>query len=134
MSQENVQVVKEVVRGFNERDEGVLVHYANDVEFRLYGGFSDMAGQSLKGPAAVLEFAYELVDSLGAEFHIERLVDAGERVVMIASTVGAGAESGAPVSQRWGQVYTFRDGKIAAVDNYWEADEALEAVGLSRLA
>jgi ketosteroid isomerase-like protein len=132
MSEENLAVVREVVRGFNERDEGVLAYYADDVEFRLIGGFSDIAGQTLKGPAAVLEFAYDLVDHLGAEFHVETLLEAGNRVVMIASTVGTGPQSGAPVSQRWGQVYTFRDGKIASVDNYWEADEALEAVGLAR--
>src|SRR5262245_52412673 len=132
MAQENLDVVREVVRGFNERDEGVLVYYADDVVFRLIGGFSEIAGQTLRGPAAVLEFAYDLVDHLGAEFHIERLVETANRVVMIASTVGTGPQSGAPVSQRWGQVYTFRDGMIASVDNYWEADEALEAVGLER--
>ena len=45
--------------------------------------------------------------------------------------MGAGEASGAPITQRWGQVYTFRDGKIIAVDNYWHANDALEAVGLS---
>jgi hypothetical protein len=32
---------------------------------------------------------------------------------------------------RSGNVYFFRDGKISAVDSYYEASEALEAVGLS---
>ena len=30
-----------------------------------------------------------------------------------------------------GNVYFFHDGKISAVDSYYEASEALEAVGLS---
>ena len=66
------------------------------------------------------------MDSLGAQFEVERLLEAGDRVVWIASTVGAGDASGAPVTQRWGQVYTFRDGEISEVDNYWEAKDALK--------
>jgi hypothetical protein len=31
----------------------------------------------------------------------------------------------------WGQVYTFRGQQISAVDNYYTASAALEAVGLS---
>jgi hypothetical protein len=50
---------------------------------------------------------------------------------VIARAVGAGDASGTPVALRGGQVYTFRDGLISAVDNYYEASEALEAVGLS---
>ena len=49
--------------------------------------------------------------------------------MLIASTLGAGDASGVAVEWRWGQIYTFRDGKISEVDNYWEADEASEAVG-----
>jgi ketosteroid isomerase-like protein len=45
-------------------------------------------------------------------------------------TRGAGGRSGAPAEFRWGQVYSFRDGLISAVDNYYEASDALRAVGL----
>jgi ketosteroid isomerase-like protein len=127
-----VEVVRDVMRGFNDRDESVLSHYADDVEFRLIGGFSGLAGQSLRGREAIRQFAVEFIENLGARFEVERLSEANNRVVLIARTVGAGVESGAPVTQRWGQVYTFREGKIATVDSYWEANEALEAVGLRR--
>jgi ketosteroid isomerase-like protein len=131
MSQENVEVVRDLMRGFNERDEGVLSHYADDVEFHLIGGFSGLAGQILKGPEAILQFSVEFVENLGARFEVERLFEANGRVVLIASTVGTGDQSGVPVTQRWGQVYTFREGKVTAVESYWEASDALEAVGLS---
>jgi ketosteroid isomerase-like protein len=39
-----------------------------------------------------------------------------------------------PTTIRSGNVYFFRDGKISAVDSYYEASEALEAVGLSEWA
>jgi ketosteroid isomerase-like protein len=131
MSQENVEAVRDLMRGFNDRDESVISHYAEDADYRLIGGFSDMAGQSIKGREAIRQFAFELIENLGARFEIERLFEANDQVVLIANTVGAGEASGAPVTQRWGQVYTFRDGKVIAVDNYWHANEALEAVGLS---
>ena len=47
------------------------------------------------------------------------------------NVVGAGEASGAAATHRAGQVFTFREGQISAIDNYWEAAEALEAVGLS---
>ena len=88
MSQENVEVVREVMRAFNDRDESAMSHYAEDVEFRLIGGFSGMAGETLRGREAVLRFAWELIDNLQARFVVERLFEADDRVVLIASTAG----------------------------------------------
>ena len=117
------------MNAFNERDDAAMAHFAEDVEYRLIGGFSGMAGETLRGREAVLRFAWEMIDTLQARFEVEQLFEADGRVVLIASTLGAGDSSGVGVEWRWGQVYTFRDGQISAVDNYWEADEALEAVG-----
>jgi ketosteroid isomerase-like protein len=127
MSRANVEVVRELMRAFNDRDERVMSHYAEDAEFRLIGGFSGMAGENLRGREAIQRFAQELIDNLQAQFVVERLFEAGDRVVLIASAVGAGDASGAGVEWRWGQIYSFRDGLITEVDNYWEADEALRA-------
>jgi ketosteroid isomerase-like protein len=131
MAQDNVQLIRDVMQGFNDRDETLIERYDENVEYRLIGGFADLAGPSLKGREAVLRFAWELIETFGAELEIERLLDVDGRVVLIARAIGAGDGSGVPVIQRWGQVYTFRAGKIVTVDNYWNADEALEAVGLS---
>jgi ketosteroid isomerase-like protein len=132
MAQENVQVVRDLMKAFNDRDESAISHYAEDVEYRLIGGFSGMAGQTLRGRDAVLRFAWELIQNLGARFEVERLFEADGRVVLIASTLGAGDASGVAVEWRWGQIYTFRDGTITAVDNYWEPEEALEAASSLR--
>ncbi len=132
MSQDDLQVVRDLMKAFNARDGGAISHYAEDVEYRLIGGFSGMAGQTLRGREAVLRFAQELIENLQARFEVERLFEADGRVVLIASTLGAGDASGVAVEWRWGQIYTFRDGKISEVDNYWEAEEALAAVGQSQ--
>ncbi len=131
MSRENVEAVRTLMQAFNARDESAISHYAEDAEYCLIGGFAGMEEQILRGREAILQFAQGLIETLGARFEVERLVDRDDRVLLIASTEGAGEGSGAPVTQRWGQVYMFRDGQIIAVDNYWEADAALEAMGLS---
>ena len=80
MSQENVELVRELMRGFNDRDESVISHYAEDADYRLIGGFSGMAGQSIKGREAILQFAFELIENLGARFEVEKLFEANDRV------------------------------------------------------
>jgi hypothetical protein len=48
-------------------------------------------------------------------------------IVNIAAT---GAASGVDTTLRTGQVYSFRDGRISALDGYYTVDDALRAVGL----
>jgi ketosteroid isomerase-like protein len=45
--------------------------------------------------------------------------------------IGPGKASGAPVEQRVGVTYTFRDGKIWRMRSYLDPREALETLGLS---
>jgi ketosteroid isomerase-like protein len=60
----------------------------------------------------------------------ERLIDAGDRVVVIATMRGQGSASGVEVENRHGSVWTIRDGKAVRFQWFNEPDEALEAVGL----
>ena len=66
----------------------------------------------------------ELGENLGWGTTAESIREAGERVVVIVRTAGVGGSSGASASWRWGQIYAFRDGRVCAVDNYFEAREA----------
>jgi ketosteroid isomerase-like protein len=108
-----------------------LATYTDDVEWRLIGGFVDLMGNELRGREAVRRFFDDWIENLGGRAEMKALLEANDQVVLVMSMAGAGGASCAPVTQRVGQVYSFRDGPISAVDNYWEANEALEAVGLS---
>ena len=59
----------------------------------------------------------------------EEYVDAGERVAVIVHQRGRAKSSGATVEMRFGQVWTFRDGKVARSQLYADPNEALAAVG-----
>ena|SRR5687768_4399697 len=61
----------------------------------------------------------------------ERLMDAGDQVVIIAEWRGRGKASGVFTTWRYGAVWTLRDGKVTNVVSYTDPSEALEAVGLS---
>jgi ketosteroid isomerase-like protein len=63
-------------------------------------------------------------------FEFERVIDAGDEVVVITRMSGRGRVTGAEVSIRAADVYTFRDGKIVRHAGYPDATEALNAVGL----
>lgn len=131
MSEGNVEIIRRAFQAFNERDvERMLAGWADDVEMRLVGGFADLMGAEFRGHEGVRRWFKEWVENVDVRVEIEEIHDAGDRVVVIARAVGAGEVSGAPVALRGGQIYTFRDGLVIAVDNYYEASEALEAAGL----
>jgi ketosteroid isomerase-like protein len=53
-----------------------------------------------------------------------------DRVLAVISMHGRGRESGAPVETRFGQVWTFREGRAARMVMYPDVEKAFEAVGL----
>lgn len=65
-------------------------------------------------------------------FSLERIIDAGERVVAVIHESGRGKSSGAPVTIRYGQVITVRDGKIVETVVYGDPADAFDAAGLIR--
>ena len=63
-------------------------------------------------------------------FEVERIVDAGDRVLVVACEQGRGSLSGATISQRIYSVFSFRGGKIARYEEFYDERAALEAAGL----
>ena len=62
----------------------------------------------------------------------ERLIDAGERVVVLAIERGRGKQSGAPVEIRHtAHIWTLRDGRAVRLDVNWDRERALEDIGLA---
>jgi ketosteroid isomerase-like protein len=132
LSQENVEIVRRAFQAFNDRDvDAMLANWAEDVEMRLIGGFADLMGAEFKGHDGIRRWFDEWTGSLDVRAEIESIDEVGDRVVVIARVVGTGDASGTPVTLRGGQIYSFRDGRISEVANYYEPSEALEAVGLT---
>jgi ketosteroid isomerase-like protein len=65
-------------------------------------------------------------------FSLERVVDAGDVVVAVIRESGRGESSGAPVTVRYGQVITVRDGTTVETVVYADPEAAFDAAGVSR--
>jgi ketosteroid isomerase-like protein len=59
------------------------------------------------------------------------VIDAGESVVLNIRQWGRGKGSGAPVSDEFWQVWTFRDGKVIHRTRHQDRAAALEAARLA---
>ena len=131
MSQVNMDIVRAVLEAWNRRDfDAAISHTHEDVELHFIGGFSDVMGTEWTGREGMLRFWREWLATLGGRIALERLQDAGNRVVVLGTMDAVGEASGAPSSIRFGQVWTFREGKVIRIDGYYDPEAALQAAGL----
>jgi ketosteroid isomerase-like protein len=138
MSEENVQIVRRLLGGFQARfeqghlgagfDLGLV---ADDYEWIVP---TPLDGRSVwRGREGFVEFMLTWTEQFDDwSIRIERLIDAGnDRVVALTVQTATGKGSGAPVDLHVGQVYELQDGRVVRVRNYLTHPEALEAAGLS---
>src|SRR3954467_1232750 len=129
MSQENV----EIVRGAHEEFErgNFWIPELFDPKVRIpwlpvAGGVRETVGlDGLAGAMKEWMEPWEQVTTVA-----ERVIDAGDQVVVIAEWRGRGKASGVLTNWRYGGVWTLRDGKVTSIVAYTDPDGALEAVGL----
>ena len=130
MSQENVEIVEGVWRAINRRDvEALLDLVTEDLDMRPPSYTLDAIG--FRGHAGVREWM-ERVTTMWSEFNGSpgEVEVRGEHVVFAIDLHLIGRESGVPVNQRFFNVCTFRDDKVATSIAYPSKREALKAVGL----
>jgi ketosteroid isomerase-like protein len=129
MSEEHVEIVREAHQRFSETGQPIWDRIDADTEVFDYD-IPD-ARNPYRGAAGVAEWLADFAaawDSYAME--VERVIDAGDRVVSLFRIRAVGAGSGAAVKRGDGMVWTFRGDKLARLDYFNDQDEALEAVGL----
>jgi ketosteroid isomerase-like protein len=130
MSQENVEVVRGSTEAFLQGDLDAAASALDPAvvwvempslgpDASTYSGFAEVQEATKKWITMWSDY----------EFRVERYVDAGSDVVVLARE--SGQLKGAPVRREVGEVYTLSNGKVVLVRLYGSWDEALEAVGLS---
>jgi ketosteroid isomerase-like protein len=130
MSQENVQVVRRGIDGFNRRDIAAILRDfdpdAEWVEDQRYPG-----AETFRGPAGVERSIRKWWDAWGEiAMEVDETVDLGDLVVLAGRVRARGHNSDVTVEAPFGGVYEFREGKVVRVQVLGSRDEALEAVGL----
>jgi ketosteroid isomerase-like protein len=131
MSEENVEVVRHIYSSWapgSSPAESNLLH--PDIE---WVNPSDALEPGTRTGIEAFTSITEGLDDTIRDFRmeVERCIDAGDRVVVIATMRGYGSTSGIEIKRRHGSVWTIRDGKAVRFQWFYEPAEALEAVGLS---
>jgi ketosteroid isomerase-like protein len=139
MSAENIAIARSLWAPFQGLDataidwddesvrEALGAPFSPDVELRWSSTGPDR--EVYRGPDGVIQAYREWVEPF-SEYRVEALdfIDAGDHVVIPTRQWGVGAASQVPVEIEVTDVYLFRDGLIARVDEYDTLDEALKAV------
>jgi len=130
MSLENVEVVRQIYAVWGEEGSpipsGLLdpeIEWVNPPEAVEPG-----TRQGIDAFAAAAESVSDTFDGVGVD--IDELLDAGNRVVVVATLHGRGRGSGADVERRQGYIWTLRDGKAIRFEWFTSPDEALIAAGV----
>ena len=135
MSQENVQIVR---RGLDRLRESYETGAATDGLLDLCApGIQVDATRRVFNPAvyegdAGVRRAIQEIGDAWEDFHEsnERLIDAGDRVVVIQTIGGRGRASNARVQQKAALIFTVRDELVQLIEVFTDPRDALKAVGL----
>jgi ketosteroid isomerase-like protein len=132
MSEENVEVVREMYERREGGDMRVGEFVDPEIEFvRIGSELPDFAGE-WHGTDGLRQATAEYLNVWDDyRFEVERVIDLGDRVLVLERHTARGKRSGASISQQVGTLFTLRDGLIVRWEYYWERAEALEAAGIS---
>ena len=128
MSQENVEVIRSIYEAWADgRSAAPLID--RDLEY-VNPPYAIEPGTRIGRHhfRSVLEVFPDV------QFEVERYVDAGDDVVVIAKQLMQGSSSGAEIETRMGYVWTVTEGKATRFRWFNDAAEALAAAGVSEQA
>ena len=129
MSQQNVEIVQRLYA--EPKTTLALDFYAPDIEWDMthYAGWMD--DPVFRGHEGVRTFMRNWMASFDQwELAIDRVIDAGEDVLVVVKDVVYVRGSRMPIHRSFAQIFTFHAGVITRVRLYSNPDEALEAVGV----
>jgi ketosteroid isomerase-like protein len=129
VSQENVEALLRQYERFSRDGEIVADIYAPDAEWTAAREDPDAATH--RGIEAISAYFARWFGAFEkAKLQVVETIDGDDRVFAWIAFAGRGISSGAPVEMQQAQVFSFRDGKIVRVEEYFDRAEGLEATGL----
>jgi ketosteroid isomerase-like protein len=130
MSQENVELVRQAHERFAKTGEPMWEVIGGQVE--VFDHDIPDASNPYRGVDGMVKWLADFAQSWERyEMEVERVVDAGERVVSLFRIRAVGAGSGVPVERGDAIVWTLQAGKLVRLDYFNDQQQALESVGLA---
>jgi ketosteroid isomerase-like protein len=124
-------LVRRLQAAWNRGDlDAVMACHRPEAVYVMVGGLESLVGREFHGGDAIREFFEDFRASFG-ELHIEveQTLASGEQILLILNQRNRGDAGGAETFNRWGQLLFLREGLIVRAENYYDADEALKAIG-----
>jgi ketosteroid isomerase-like protein len=130
MSQENVEVVRQVLDHWN--DTGELLWELLDPEFEYVIDPPAWLAGTYRGQAELSDLIRRVAEVFDEfRFEVDDLVPVGDRVVSLGGFRVRGALSGAGAVQAGGAgLHELRDGRIVRIRVYFDREQALRNAGL----
>jgi ketosteroid isomerase-like protein len=124
MSEQNVELVRRIYDAW-ERNESARDFLAEDVEYVNPDYAVEPGIRRGRASFRIVRETYE-----DFKIRIDRFIDAGEDVVVLAHYTASGSGSGVPLEGEHGHLWTVRDGLAVRFKWFQSHREVLEEAGL----
>lgn len=132
MSAGNVDIIKSVYEAFAKGDvAGVLGRMSPDIHWLEAENFPYADRNPYRGPDAVVAgvFARCMGEWNGFAVHMNDLIDGGDRIVALGRYSGENKATGRGMNPQAVHVWTLKDGKIVAFQQYIDTLDVARATG-----
>src|SRR6476646_8438394 len=133
MSQENVEIVREIYHAVARRDAAsAFAVYADDIVWEVSARRALVMNRVYHRHDGVRKFWRDALSAFGeVDLDVEELIDAGGQVVAVIREREIGRASRVPVEASHAAIWTLDDGKVIRMQVFDDRTEALKAVGLA---
>ena len=124
------------LEAYNRRDMdavGIAYHPAFEYHPALNWVEAGLLEPCYRGLEGHKKYVASTAEVFGEEVYVKpvELIDAGERVAVLANAPMRAQASGIRLTEAFALVSTFEDGRVIRIQEYYDYAEALEAVGVS---
>jgi ketosteroid isomerase-like protein len=130
VSERNLDLVREGVNAWNERDTGRLLELL-DPDVELVPMRARLEGGRYTGHAGMLQMMRDTAEDWeGARVEIEELRDLGDSVLVLGRFQAKGRASGVDLDMPAAWISDLTDGRVTRMRAFPNRDEAIRAAGL----
>lgn len=130
-SEQNIAALERQREAFNRRDlDAAMEAFDSEAEWQM--AREDPDASTLQGTTAIRRLWESWLEAYpDLRVDAREVIPAGGRVLAWVRISGRGAGSGVEVTQEEAYVYTFDNGKIVRVEEYFDRTEAFQAAGVA---
>jgi ketosteroid isomerase-like protein len=131
-----LRALRQGIEAYNRRDMAAVgIAYHPEFEYHPARNWVEagLLEQCYRGLEGHKRYVASTAEVFGAEVYVMpvELIDAGERIAVLANVPMRAQASGIRLTEAFALVSTFEDGMVIRTQEFYDYAEALEAVGLS---